>query len=52
MKGNKTILGSILVISLVSIILAGSYTGAFFFDTEISDDNTFTAGTLDMKIKK
>ncbi len=50
MKGNKTILDSILVISLVSIILAGSYTGAFFFDTETSEGNTFTAGTFDMKI--
>jgi len=51
MKGNKTILGSILVISLVSIILAGSYTGAFFKDVETSEDNSFSAGLLDMKIK-
>ncbi len=50
MKGNKTILGSILVISLVSIILAGSYTGAFFFDTETSEGNTFTAGTLNLQV--
>jgi len=50
MKGNKTILGSILVISLVSIILAGSYTGAFFMDVETSEDNSFSSGLLDMKI--
>ena len=50
MKGNKTILGSILVISLVSIILVGSYTGAFFKDVETSEDNSFSAGKLDMKI--
>ena len=51
MKGNKTILGSILAISLVSIILAGSYTGAFFMDVETSEDNSFSAGLLDMKIR-
>jgi len=50
MKGNKTILGSILVIGLVSIILAGSYTGAFFMDVETSEDNSFSSGLLDMKI--
>ena len=50
MKGNKTILGSILAISLVSIILASSYTGAFFKDVETSEDNSFSSGLLDMKI--
>ena len=51
MKGNKTILGSILAISLVSIILAGSYTGAFFKDVETSEDNSFSAGTFDFHIQ-
>jgi len=50
MKGNKTILGSILVISLVSIILAGSYTGAFFSDTETSTGNTFSSGSLNLQV--
>jgi len=50
MKGNKIIFGSILVISLVSIILAGSYTGAFFMDVETSEDNSFSSGLLDLKI--
>ena len=50
MKGNKTILGSIFIIGLVSIILAGSYTGAFFSDTETSTDNTFSAGTIDISV--
>ena len=47
---NKTILGGILVISLVSIILASSYTGAFFSDTETSAGNTFSAGTLNLQV--
>jgi len=50
MKGNKTILGSILVIGLVSIILAGSYTGAFFSDTETSTGNTFSSGSLNLQV--
>ncbi len=50
MRQSKTILGSILVISLVSVIIAGSYTGAFFLDTETSEGNTFTAGTLNLQV--
>ena len=50
MKGNKTILGSIFIIGLVSIILAGSYTGAFFSDTETSTGNTFSSGSLNLQV--
>ena len=52
MKGNKTILGSILIIGLV-LVVAGTdtYTGAFFVDVETSMDNTLSAGELDLKIR-
>jgi len=50
MKGNKTILGSIFIIGLVSIILAGSTTGAFFKDVETSKNNSFSVRSLDLKI--
>lgn len=46
---NKEILLSILVIS-TTIALASGATYALFSDTETSSGNTFTAGTLDLKI--
>ena len=36
---------------LIASIFAGSATFAYFSDTETSTGNTFTAGTLDVKIK-
>ncbi|AKB35715.1 hypothetical protein MSSAC_1125 [Methanosarcina siciliae C2J] len=46
---NKKMLLSVLIIGLVSV-MAGSTTWAYFQDTEISADNTFTAGTLDLSL--
>jgi len=46
---NKKMLLSVLIIGLVSI-MAGSTTWAYFQDTELSDDNTLTAGTLDLTL--
>jgi predicted ribosomally synthesized peptide with SipW-like signal peptide len=45
----KQIFISILTILMIGVI-AVSATKAVFFDTETSTDNTFTAGTLDLKI--
>jgi predicted ribosomally synthesized peptide with SipW-like signal peptide len=45
----KKILMSVAVIGFVGAIAAGA-TGAFFSDTETSTGNTFTAGSLDLKI--
>jgi spore coat-associated protein N len=43
-----------LVISLITVVLAAGLVGtgalAYFQDTETSTDNTFTAGTLDLKL--
>ena len=46
-KGNMTILASILAIILVAIGV-GAGTMAYFSDTETSENNIFTAGTLDL----
>jgi len=46
MLNKKTFL-SVLIIGVVGV-LAGSATWAYFQDTELSDDNTITAGTLDL----
>jgi predicted ribosomally synthesized peptide with SipW-like signal peptide len=46
---NKKMLLSVLIIGVVSL-LAGSATWAYFQDTETSDDNTLTAGTLDLTL--
>lgn len=46
---NKKMLLSVLIIGLVSV-MAGSTTWAYFQDTELSDDNTLTAGTLDLTL--
>lgn len=46
---NKKILISLSVIGIVAAIAIGG-TVAFFSDTETSTGNTFTAGTLDLKI--
>ena len=40
---------SVLIIGLVSV-MAGSTTWAYFQDTEVSEGNTFTAGTLDLNL--
>ena len=40
---------SVLIVGLVSV-MAGSATWAYFQDTEISEGNTFTAGTLDLNL--
>jgi predicted ribosomally synthesized peptide with SipW-like signal peptide len=46
---NKKMLLSLLVIGVVSVS-AGAGTWAYFSDTEMSTDNTFTAGTLDLDL--
>ena len=46
---NKKMLLSLLVIGVVSVS-AGAGTWAYFTDTETSEDNTFTAGTLDLLV--
>lgn len=46
---NKKMLLSVLIIGVVSL-LAGSATWAYFQDTETSDDNNLTAGTLDLTL--
>lgn len=45
----KRILSSLAVASTVGVAAVG-LTGAFFSDSEISSDNTFTAGSLDLKV--
>lgn len=45
----KKVLFSLLVIGVVAAV-AGAGTMAFFSDTETSTGNTFTAGTLDLKV--
>lgn len=45
----KRILLSVLTISLVAVIGVGA-TRAYFSDTETSTGNSFTAGTLDLKV--
>ena len=44
---NKKMFLGVLIIGVVSL-LAGSATWAYFQDTEVSEDNTLTAGTLDL----
>lgn len=46
---NKKMLLSVLIIGVVGV-LAGSATWAYFQDTEVSEDNTLTAGTLDLTL--
>lgn len=46
---NVKVLASLLVIGIVGAML-GAGTFAAFSDTETSSDNTFTAGTLDLKV--
>ena len=46
---NTRILTSLVIIGLVSIVL-GMGTYAYFSDTETSTGNTFTAGSIDLKI--
>jgi predicted ribosomally synthesized peptide with SipW-like signal peptide len=48
-KRMRKILLSIMVIG-VSVLLFGAGTVSYFSDTEISNDNYFEAGTLDLKI--
>lgn len=45
----KKILFSLMTISLVATVAVGA-TRAVFSDTEVSEDNTYTAGTLDLKV--
>lgn len=47
---NKEILLSLIAISTVVALVSGA-TFAFFSDTETSSGNTFSAGTLDLKIR-
>ena len=47
---NKRVLSSVLVIAVVAVMVGGA-TLAYFTDTETSSGNTFTAGTLDLKVK-
>ncbi|MDY6916477.1 MAG: SipW-dependent-type signal peptide-containing protein [Chloroflexota bacterium] len=46
----RKILLSLLIIAVVASVAAVGISGAWFSDTETSADNTFTAGTLDLKI--
>lgn len=46
---NKKIIISLITISVVGIIAVGG-TIAYFSDTEISSGNTFTAGSIDLKV--
>ncbi|RLI40291.1 hypothetical protein DRO69_13115 [Candidatus Bathyarchaeota archaeon] len=48
-KGNITVLASVLMMVLVATA-AGAGTFAYFSDTETSSGNTFTAGTMDLKL--
>lgn len=50
MSMNRRILMSVLAIS-ITLALVGGATFALFQDTETSSGNTFTSGTLDLKIK-
>lgn len=45
----KKILLSLGTLAIVGVIVAGA-TGAFFTDTETSTGNTFTAGSIDLKV--
>ena len=46
---NKKILASIMVVGLLALAMGwGTY--SYFSDTETSTSNTFTAGTLDLKV--
>ncbi len=45
----KRLLFSLIVLSITSVLAIGA-TSAYFSDTEVSSANTFTAGTLDLKI--
>ena len=50
---NITIIKSLTVIIAVSAVIASiSYTTAFFQDTEVSENNVFEAGTLDLVINE
>ncbi|MDI6826781.1 MAG: TasA family protein [Candidatus Aenigmarchaeota archaeon] len=46
---NTRILASLMVIGLVATAM-GMGTYAYFYDIETSTGNTFTAGTLDLKV--
>ncbi|MBD3155896.1 MAG: hypothetical protein GF368_04545 [Candidatus Aenigmarchaeota archaeon] len=48
---NAKILSSLLVIGLVTLVVGGA-TWAYFSDTETSEGNTFTAGTLNLELDK
>jgi len=47
---NTKILVSLLVIGLTAIAIGGTMTGAFFSDSETSTQNTFAAGSIDLKV--
>lgn len=51
---KSRIIGLTAMLLVFSLVLAGTVsvltTGAWFFDTETSDGNTFAAGSLDLKI--
>ncbi|MCK5510878.1 hypothetical protein KAI65_05060 [Candidatus Parcubacteria bacterium] len=50
---NIKIIKSLTVIIAVSAVIASiSYTTAFFQDTEVSENNVFEAGTLDLVINE
>jgi len=48
-KGKVTIIASVLAIALVAVGI-GMGTMAYFSDVETSDDNLFTAGTLNLEV--
>jgi predicted ribosomally synthesized peptide with SipW-like signal peptide len=49
MRSRGVLMGSMIVVALVSLLL-GATTMAIFSDTETSEGNTFTAGTLDLEL--
>lgn len=47
---NTKILASLMLIGLAALAIGGGITGAYFSDTETSEDNTMAAGSLDLSL--
>jgi len=48
-RGSGVLMGSMMLVALVGLLL-GAGTVTYFSDTETSGGNSFTAGTLDLKV--